>query len=159
VLDRSFDPVAPLVHASGFEAMVHDRVALEYTDKLPGIVNARHTLRDGRCAYDIYVRDAFGSRRSHARYIRRTEHDDAATRCRDLIAGPSSQKVLRRSVRAVHTTCRNMGVYAGAFRLGQHTLILLGASSSSFVGSESIVYSANCSSPPTRVCAIDMPCY
>ena len=69
MLDRSFDPVAPLVHASGFEAMVHDRVALGYTDKLPGIVNARHTRRDGRYAYEIYVRDAFGSRRSHARYI------------------------------------------------------------------------------------------
>ena len=61
VLDRPFDPVAPLVHASGFEAMVHDRVALGYTDKLPGIVNARHTRRDGRYAYEIYVRDASGA--------------------------------------------------------------------------------------------------
>ena len=52
------------------------------------------------------------------------------------------------------------GVYAGVFRLGQHTLILLGASSSSFVGSESIVlYTMQFAAPPTRVCVIDMPCY
>ena len=63
-------------------------------------------------------------------------------------AGRSSRSLVQSSA---HNVSKH-GVYAGAFRLGQHTLILLGASSSSFVGSESIVYNAICSSPHQGLC-------
>ena len=120
VVDRSFDPVAPLAHASGFEAMVHDRVALEYCDTLPGVVLARRPTawKSAEFVYDVDVRDASGAR-AEARAVPRASIVEPPLSAGAVAVGAAV------SVRAtVRTRLRPRGGGDVRFRVGERAVAL-----------------------------------